>query len=73
MPKAVRGSSSMSDDVLPPARIVRPLSRKDIPQSKSIVYLFKSILEGKFSDRQRKCLAKDSALGPMYEAVVVSG
>ncbi|CAN0424841.1 unnamed protein product [Ascophyllum nodosum] len=60
----------MGKDTAPPERMVRPLTRKDVPKSKSTVNLFKGIIEGKFSDRQRHCLAKDATLGPIYEAVM---
>lgn len=55
----------------PLVRLKRPLTHEDIPQLYSTVNLLQGVFSGKFTDRQQQCLAKDSVVGPVYEAVMV--
>lgn len=68
-PPAVGGAEKKSNT--PRARLKRPLTREDIPHAQSTVKLFKGLINGAFTERQRQCIAKDVAVGPIYEAVMV--
>lgn len=68
-PPAVGGAEQKSN--IPRTRLKRPLTREDIPHAQSTVKLFKGLMNGTFTERQRHCIAKDVAVGPIYEAVMV--
>ncbi|CAN0240726.1 unnamed protein product [Pylaiella littoralis] len=50
----------------PKVSLKKPLTREDIPQLQSTVQL----VNHEFSARQRECLVKDRAVGPLYEAMM---
>lgn len=68
-PPVVGGPDQTSN--IPRTRLKRPLTREDIPHVQSTVKLFKGLMNGTFTERQRKCIAKNVAVGPVYESVMV--